>query len=113
MMVGFVNGDSERPVNESSDERVAQGSTVGSGRGASRFQFPHCQSPTPCSLREFPEEHWALCIVGTQHAVIIVRLQFHLSCPQKVNLDRILERGRDNNMVNSVRKSISDIDDPR
>ena len=24
MMVGFVNGDSERPVNESSDERVAQ-----------------------------------------------------------------------------------------
>lgn len=72
-MVGLVNGDPARPVNESRDERAGPGQ-----RGLS----PHAATrrPRPCCLRQVTEEHWALwCIVGTQRPVIVIRLQFHLS----------------------------------
>lgn len=45
--------------------------------------------------------------------VITISLQYHLSCLRDINLDMIFRKGSGSNMVNSVRKSISDVDDPR
>lgn len=47
-----------------------------------------------------PRTQW--CVVGTQHAAIIVGP--HLSCLQEMNVDVIWERRSDNSVVNSIRK---------